>query len=356
MDGASPYILVPYFAAGALLLVFSMLRGWQFHDRGIDRLLALMLILLAAIAASSADLGTDAPGYHSYYEELGHTTELYGWWDPGFVWLGLLFSGVGAPFAAFVFALVLGSHLIKLYVFDKLSTNTVLAFFVLFCFNIGEVAFVRQYLAASIILLTFYLLSRRRIVLAVLSIFAATLIHKTAFPVGVLVILVYYGRAGLKPALLFLIGTALALTLLPAQITQVVQDRAVAQFAAYTVEGYVQGIGDDADTLLARNIGKFFIYMLLAASMLMLAPKNDSERLQRSAGYVVILLSLISVGLIAVSPVFSRYSVYVFPFLALCMRAERFAPNFKQLPAQSAIVALLLANLVISTYPLREYL
>jgi EpsG family len=355
MGGATPYTLVPYFVAASLLLLFAILRGWRLHDPGVDRLLAVVLILIAAIAAGSADLGTDAPSYHSHYDELQFWSDLYGWWDPGFVWLGLLFSNLGASYGVFVFVLVLSSHLIKLHVYDKLVGNTALAFFVLFCFNLGEVAFVRQYLAASIILLSFYLLSRRRVILAILSIFAATLIHKTAFPVGILAILVYYGRAAFKPGALLLLAVALTAVIVPPQFTESLESRILAQIADYTVEGYVQGLQDE-DTSLLRNVAKFAVYIVIALWMVTLPPKTDAERLQRTAGYMALALSAVSLGLVAISPVFSRYSIYIFPFLALAVRAERFRPDPKQVPVQSAVVAMLLANLVISTYPLMEFL
>jgi hypothetical protein len=355
MGTASPYVLVPYFVAAGLLLLFATLRGWKLHDHGVDKLLVLTLILIAAVAGGSADLGTDAPSYHDNYDELSYRTELYTWWDPGFVWLGLLFTSVRAPFGVFVFALVLTSHLIKLHVYNRLADNTALAFFVLFCFNLGEVAFVRQYLAASIILLSFYLFTRHRVVAAMAAILAATLIHKTAFPVGILVMLIHYGRAALKPAALLVLTLGLAAVLLPAQVSQAIQDRIFAQVASYTVEGYVQGLGDE-ETSLLRNIAKFVVYFVIALWMLMPPPKTANERLQRTAAYIVLALCAVSVGLIVISPVFSRYAVYVFPFLALAVRAERFTPAPRQLVVQSAVVILLLANLVISTWPLREFL
>jgi EpsG-like putative glucosyltransferase len=355
MGDASIYNLFPYFAASGVLLLFATLRGWKFHDPRIDRLLAVLLILIAATAAGSADLGTDAASYHSTYDEIRFSRQLYNWWDPGFVWLALFFTNVGASFGVFVFALVLISHLIKLYVYDKLVDNTVLVFFVLFCFNLGEVAFVRQYLAASIILLSFYLLSRRRVVAAVLAIFAATLIHKTAFPVGVLVILIYYGRAALKPGIVLALTAGVVFYLLPAQFIQTMENRVFAQVADYTVEGFTQGLGDE-ETSLVRNVAKFAVYILIALWMYVLPPKTAAERLQIAAARVVFALSAVSVALIAISPVFSRFSLYVFPFLALSIRAERFTPEPKRVPLQSAVVAMLLANLVISTYPLMEFL
>ena len=355
MGGATLYTLVPYFVAAVLLLLFAILRGWRLHDLGVDRLLAIVLILIAATAAGSADLGTDAPSYRDRYDELPFLSDLYTWWDPGFVWLGLLFSSLRAPYGVFVFVLVLGSHLIKLHVYDKLVGNAALAFFVLFCFNLGEVAFVRQYVAASIILLSFYLLSRRRVILAILSIFAATLIHKTAFPVGILAILVYYGRAAFKPGALFLLAVALAAVVLPPQFTEAVESRILTQIADYTAEGYVQGLQDE-ETSLLRNVAKFAVYIVIALWMVTVPAKTDAERLQRTAAYMALALSAVSVGLVAISPVFSRFSIYIFPFLALAVRAERFRPDPKQLPVQSAVVAMLLANLVISTYPLMEYL
>jgi hypothetical protein len=355
MGNASPYTLIPYLLGAGTLLLFAVLRGWRLHDRDVDRLLAIILILIAASAAASGDLGTDAPAYHEHYDEILSSPFLYTWWDPGFVWLGLIFASLAAPFGLFVFALVLTSHLIKFRVYDKIAQNTVLPFFVLFCFNLGEVAFVRQYLAASFILLSFYLLSRHRPALAILSVFAATLIHKTALPVGVLVMLVYYGRAAFKPAALFVLAAILAVAVIPPQIIQALVDRVFVQFAEYTAEGFIQGLQDE-DTSLLRNVSKFAVYLLIAFWMVILPPKTDTERLQRTAAYIVIILSAVSVGLIALSPVFSRLSVYIFPFLALSVRAERFRPEPKQLPVQSAMIAMLFVNLIVSMWPLLEYL
>jgi hypothetical protein len=355
MGGASPYTLVPYFAAAGVLLLFATLRGWRVHDRSIDRFLALVLILLAAMTAGSVDLGTDAPGYHDYYDELLYKDNPYGWWDPGFVWIALFFVNLGAPYGVLVFVLVLSSHLIKFRVYDRVAGNAVLAFFILFCFNLGEVAFARQYLAASMILLTLYLLSRRRPAVAVLMIFAATLIHKTALPVGVLVVLLYYGRAALKPGLAFVLAVALLVVVLPGQFKQAIMDRVITQMYAYTAEGFVQGLQDEQTSLL-RNVSKFAVYAVIATWMVMLPPKTEAERLQRTAAYVVFALCVVSLGLIAISPVFSRFSVYIFPFLALAVRTERFTPDPKQLPVQSTVVAMLLVNLAVTMYPLMQYL
>ncbi len=352
MGSPALYTLVPYFAAAGFVFLFATLRSWRVHDRGIDKLLAIALILIAAMVAGSTDLGTDAPSYHSYFDGLLTSADLYSWWDPGFVWLAVPFARAGATYGLFAFTLVLGSHLIKLHVYDKVAPNSVLAFFVLFCFNFGEVAVVRQYLAASIIFLSFYLLTRQRIALAILSIFAATLIHKTALPVGIIVVLVNYGRSSLKPAALLGLVIALGALVLP---RQAIQDRVLAQIAAYTVEGYVQGLQGE-DISLWRNVGKFLVYVVLALWMVMLPSKTRSEEIQRKAAQVVFALSAVSVALIAISPVFSRFSIYVFPFLALTVRAERFAPDLKQLPEQTVVVVMLLANLGISAYPLLEYL
>src|SRR6185312_10669692 len=154
-----------------------------------------------------------------------------------------------------------------------------------------------------------YLLSRHRFVLAVLSIFAATLIHKTAFPVGALVVMIYYGRAALKPGALFVMAVALVIFLLPGQLKQAIMDRVLAQLFVYTAEGFVQGLQDEQTSLL-RNVSKFAVYAVIAFWMVILPAKNDTERLQRTAAYIVFALCAISLGLIAISPVFSRFSVY----------------------------------------------
>ena len=84
-------------------------------------------------------------------------------------------------------------------------------------------------------------------------------------------------------------------------------------------------------------------------------PKLRAERLQRSrCVHGKHYSGPLSVGhLVAILPVFSRYKHHTFfRSLALAVRAgdsRRRSP--KQLPVQSAMVAMLLANLVISTYP-----
>ena len=138
-----------------ILLLFAILRGWRLHDLGVDRLLAVVLILIAATAAGSADLGTDAPSYHDRYDELPFSS------DPVYL------VGIGLCLARPAFlepqgalrSVCLCASCAELApdpsctCMTKLVGNATLAFFVLFCFNLGEVAFVRQYVAASIILL-----------------------------------------------------------------------------------------------------------------------------------------------------------------------------------------------------------
>ena len=347
--------LVPYFLAAVGLLLFASLRGWRLYDRRLDTLLTLFGILVLAVIAGSMDLGTDAPSYRDYYESLLTAPVDYRWWEPGFEWLGLIFARLGAPYGLFVSVLVLASHVLKFHVFDKLTANRLQAFFVLFCFNLGEIAFVRQYLAASILLFAFYLLTRHRLLTALLLIVAATLIHKTALIVATIMLFVYYGRAALKPlAVLTLAGVALA-AILPASLINAIESRIVAQIAVYTVEGFVQGLQED--TSLPRNLAKFVVYILLVIPMLTLRDRTYADAAQRKAAHVVLAISLVSMCLVAaVSTVFSRFSVYAFPFLAIAFRAERFAPRYSQLPAQVTAVLLLVVNLAVSIYPLAEFL
>src|SRR5688500_14570882 len=115
--------LLPYGLAAVAVLLFAWFRAWEILNREIDLLLALLLSVVAAVIAGSVDLGTDAPAYREYYDNLLTAETPYLWWEPGFELLGRLFAWAGAPYGAFVFACVLASHLIKLYVFNKLSPN-----------------------------------------------------------------------------------------------------------------------------------------------------------------------------------------------------------------------------------------
>lgn len=349
-------VLAPFLLGAVALLLMVTLRSWHVHDRGVDMLLALSFVVITAIIAGSVDLGTDASGYRNVYDQLPLTHGDAGWWEPGFKYLALLFSTMGAPYGLFVFSLVLASHLLELSVYSRTSSNITLTFFALFCFNIGEVAFVRQYLAASLLLLSFYFLHQRRTLTGLIIILCATLIHKSALPIGALMVLISYGRRAIKPSLYLLLLIAITYFVLPAQITSAFLARIITQIAAYTAQGFVQGL-QGADVSLFRNVAKFLVYALLALWMLAVPVRTRLESAQAKAAYLVLAISVVSLALIvSVSPVFSRLSAYVFPFLALSMRVERFAPRYSEIPVQLATVTILLANLYVSTYPLAPFL
>jgi hypothetical protein len=356
VDNPIARALAPYFLAAAGLLMLATLRSWRFYDRKLDALVTLLIIFALAAVAGAVDLGTDVPDYRYFYNSLVTLQQHYGWWEPGFEWLATVFAKSGAPYGLFAFAMVVTSHLIKFHVFDRCTSNRLLAFFVLFCFDLGEVAFVRQYLAASILLLAFYLLTRHRIGWAMLLVLCATLIHKTALLVGTLLLFVYYGRAALKPLGIMTLVILVLAVALPTAITDSIENRIFEQLAVYTVEGYVQGLQSE-DISLPRNLAKFGVYAALALWMLTVPARSETDLAQRRAGQVVLAISLVGFSLVAiVSPVFSRLSVYAFPFLAVCARTERFAPRYSQALPQFAIVLLLLANLLVASYPLAEFL
>lgn len=349
-------VLAPFLFGATVLLLIVILRSWRVHDRGVDLLLAIGFIVATAIIAGSVDLGTDATAYRNVYDQLSLAHGDSGWWEPGFEYLALLFSLMGAPYGLFVFALVLVSHLLELGVYSRTCSDITLTFFVLFCFNFGEVAFVRQYLAASLLLASFYFLHQRRTLWGLGLILCATLIHKSALPVGGLILFLSYGRRAIKPSAYFLLFLAATYLLLPAQITNAIIARIVLQIATYTAQGFVQGL-QAADISLFRNIAKFLVYALLALWMLMVPARGSSDSLQAKSAHVVLALSAVSlIIIVSVSPVFSRLSTYVFPFLALAMRAERFSPRYTEVPVQIAAVTILLANLYISMYPLAPFL
>jgi|SRR6185437_9092563 len=347
--------LLPYVLVAAALAGLAVLRAWEVFDAKVDLLLAICLAFVAAIVAGTANLGTDTLSYSQYYSGLAISGPRFNWWEPGFSTLAWLFAMLGAPYGAFVFACVLASHLIKLHVFNHLLFNRLLAFFIVFCLSVGEIAFVRQYLAASLILLAYHLLYRHKPVSAMLSILIAALFHKTALVAGVVVIMVFYGLRTFKPLLIFAVCSAAILLVVPGNLKQAIVNRVEFQIASYVVEEFVQGLGSDRVALF-RNISKFASYLAFSAWMLLLPVKSKAERAQGGSGRVVIVMSMMSIALIAfVSPVFARMSTFVFPFLALCVRGERFRPYASQFAGQYAASLLLILNLGVSIYSLAPY-
>jgi hypothetical protein len=346
--------LLPYAGVACFLLLVSGARSWRLYDTQVDRWLAVLLVLTTAIIAGSNDLGTDAASYRDNYEKLWGYADQYVWWEPGFEAFATLFAGLGAPYGLFVFVCVALSNSIKLYVFDVVTENRMLAFAALYCLELCDIGFVRQYLAASLILLSFLLTVRHRLVSAILVIFAATLIHKTALIAGLIILVFNLRRSALKAFLLLAVIGGLCAYALPHNFIESMAPRLLTQVAIYTDEGYVQGL-ESGPIALFRNVVKFLFYLGIASWMVMLPAATWKEQMQKKAGYLVIIVSIISILLIAiVSPVFSRMSVYVFPFLALSLRAERFRLVNTQVFAQSGMVMGFVANLAIFIYPLIE--
>jgi hypothetical protein len=85
--------------------------------------------------------------------------------------------------------------------------------------------------------------------------------------------------------------------------------------------------------------------------------RTEIELAQRRAAGVAVALSLTGFCLVAaVSTVFSRMSTFIFPFLALSLRTERFAPRYSQVLPQFMVFLMLMVNLYVSTFPLVEFL
>ncbi|HEX4049626.1 MAG TPA: EpsG family protein [Steroidobacteraceae bacterium] len=338
------------------LAALAALRAWEVFDAKVDLLLAVCLAFVAAIVAGAVDLGTDTLSYRQYYlGQLAAGGPQFNWWEPGFSTLAWLFAMLGAPYGAFVFACVLVSHLIKLHVFNRLLFNRLLAFFIVFCLSVGELGFVRQYLAASLILLAYYLLYRGKTGSAMLSILLAVMFHKTALMAGVVVMLVFYGVRSFTPLLIFAMSSAAILLIVPGSLKQEIVTRVEFQVASYAVQEFVQGLGSDRISLF-RNVAKFAAYLAFSFWMVLLPATPKAERAQRRSAGVVIVMSLMSVALVAVvSPVFARMSTFVFPFLALCVRGERFRPYASQFAGQYAASLLLILNLAVSIYSLAGY-
>ena len=348
--------LVPFFLGAALLLLFASLRSWHVHDKNVDRALVVLLIVGTAIIAGLAQLGTDAPIYRTYFDGLTHNANPYSWWEPGFYYFALLFARVGATYGLFVFVNVLLSHVIEVHAFSKITPNVALAFFCLFCFNLGEVTYIRQYLAAALLLISFLYLQERRTTLGLAVIVCATLIHKSALPVGGLLFFLCYGRSAFRPTILLLLLITSVFFLLPTPIRSALIARVTLQVAVYTARGYIQGL-QATDISFFRNVAKFFLYGALAFWMLRVPAHTAMQRGQRAAARFVISLSVISIALIvAISPVFARLSIFAFPFLAASIRTERFQPRVPNVLIQITTTILLLTNLVVTAYPVLKYL
>jgi EpsG family len=354
MNNPTLLTFIPYLIGAFVLLMAAGFRSWRVHDRNIDNLAVAIFMLCSALVAGAVDLGTDAAGYRSTYDDLLGYDTYTGWWEPGFEYVARLFASLGAPYGLFAFACVLLSNGIVLYVFRKATPNSALSFFVLFCFNLGQIAFVRQDLAASFVFLGFYLLTKRRFVFGILAIVVAALIHKTALLAGAIVFIAFYGAAAVLPLAFLIGGITIALVAIPSSITQGITQRLFEQLAVYTASGYVQGL-DSEDIAFARNLIKFAFYFVFIVWMLRVPGNETINVIQKQAGKVVLVLAGISILMIVfVSPVFSRLSAYAFPFIALASRVERFRPTSRQFAGQWVAVVLLLINVVAIIYPMAD--
>jgi hypothetical protein len=347
-------VLLPYVLVAIVLLVAAALRSWEVFDARVDLLLAAILSLLAAIVAGSIDLGTDVISYRIVYSQLGEIGASANWWEPGFNAVARLFAWAGAPYGLFVFFCVLTSHFIKLYIFNQLVFNRLLAMFIVFCLSVGEVAFVRQYLAASVVLLAYFLLSRRKIWSAVLAIVFATLIHKTALLAGGVLLALFYGIRSIWP--LTSVGAVVVAVALafPGGVGAIL-GRIESQVASYVVEGYVQGYLSSQLSLF-RNVAKFPGYILFVLWMMLLSSRSAVSDAQKKSDQFVMVFSILCMSMILfISPVFTRLNMYVVPFIALSIRPERFKPYVSQFAGQYVAAGAFIFYLIVTIYPLADY-
>jgi len=169
------------------------------------------------------------------------------------------------------------------------------------------------------------------------------------------VFVTYFGLSSVKPLVVLGIAAVAIYLLLPTAIINAVEGRILVQGAAYVAQEYVQGLGDQTTSLI-RNVVKFLGYGVLALWMLLLPRQAGADQAQRKSAHIVLALSFVSICLVAaLSAVFARLSVYLFPFLALSIRVERFRPRYSQFVGQYAAAGLLIVNLVAAIYPAADF-
>jgi len=351
-----------YYLIAVSLFGFALTFGFTRGSHRPDRITAAFVVACVGVIALWRKAGTDYQIYTTHYEFLAgagsHLVESNaGIWEPGFLVLVGLFSGIGLPYDALLLTSVIVSVAICCFVAARAIANVTGFLFALFCLCFLFIPFIRQDLAAALIFLAFHYLVRDRFRLFALTAALALSIHLSAVFIVLVMILADLWR---RDRLLHrtTLKAALALPVLAGILGWLLVDpaRLAAQATVYVAEGFVQGVVDE-QTSAVRNSLKFVFYILIAGLLRIFYRKEiKAEPPLKLAFAIVVAFSVLSALLVQLTPVFSRLSIYLFPFVALVYGGMLRRKGHRKVVCICICSALLLLHFLIAFLPLAKWM
>lgn len=351
-----------YYVTAFLLFGFSLTFAFTRGSARIGRFIASLVIPCAALIALWRKPGTD---YLIYSNHFGFISvpwrELFdangGAWERGFVIFAGLFTTTGLPYDALMVTGIVLALALCHYVATRSIANATAFFFALYCLCFMFIPFIRQDLAAALTFLSFHFIVRRKYTSFLLAGAIAMTIHLSAVFILIVIVIAELWRRGLLLDARTL-KVALALPLVLGALAYFLIDpaRLAEQASVYVAEGFVQGVVDE-QTSAFRNSLKFVFYVsiVLLFRYFYRSQMRAAPALQLAA-IVIMSFSAISALLVQATPVFSRLSIYLFPFVALVYGAMLKQQKNRSVVCIAVSSMLLLLHFLVAFAPLMEWM
>lgn len=364
--------LAAYFSFAMVILCFSVMsRVLFFRNIYFDRVFSLILVGGVALSALFLSVGTDYLGYKEHYYNIASSGLLNisdangGWWETGFSYLAGIFGMVGFGYDIFLLACVFVSLFVCYLAAKDFTKNILFFFFSLFCLGFMFLPFIRQDLAASLVFLSFVSFVKGRYFSYIILVFSAVLVHKSSIIPAVLIMFSMpnffdFIFRFVKKNFVVLFFMFLFVVFL---IEQLDLQRIALQLSVYGSDDFVQGVLDERTSLI-RNYLKFGFYFGLVAMVYWALPASmkkieGGDEIMAWCFRYVFIFSLACLFFMSVSAIFSRLSIYVFPFVSLvCARgldSVRISKPFS-LVVYSFVSGLFFLHMYIALYPMLEWM
>lgn len=171
-----------YFALNALFAAFSLIDLCCNKRRISIYLFGISLLILFIFAFIRWKTGTDWDAYYDMYTWIYHPWESFSnGMEHGFVFINHLGKALFDNYTGVLFLFSLIIYSATCFSYPKLCNHPMVAIWVSFCISFAGMLFVRQNVAASVLLVSMIFAYRQKLAPFFIFVFLASLFHRTAW-------------------------------------------------------------------------------------------------------------------------------------------------------------------------------
>jgi len=311
-----------YIAVGILLYLCAVLDLFDFLPVHQSRLLASYVVLCTYVMSFLRwEVGTDWHTYFAMFESLRtfEDARSQSWWGPGYSYLAVLTNQLALSYSFFLWMIASIALAGKLILMARVGRPLIFVF-VLYCLNFNDLFFVRQHVAAIFISLSVLLIFERRYHWALVSGALGLAFHATAAPLLLLALALQLRHHRWAMALIFT-----AIVVLTGLLLTMSVDDLAGGYAVYLSGDFVE---DSKENSLARMLLKLAFWLVVLAFHF-LASRIYTARYSwegtdgKTAGFLALVV-LLSLAGVFISEIFSRFTLYIYPIMALLFASNAF--------------------------------